>query len=215
MNFDLSIAGEKVKPHQSLALHIMVGLALIGFGVISYFFYAFTYVATKSQFPLHDLKVWAIVMLFFGFIIIFITIFRKSWMIYPKNNRIFRIIELIACVSFLVLSYGNALKMPAAIFAILSLGILYAIFQEEGNNKPLLLSVSDEGINLPSTARRKFLEWTEVESIILRFGTITVECQGNSFFQWNVNNINFDNEIFEAYCKSQVAEHKNKRIKDW
>jgi O-antigen/teichoic acid export membrane protein len=215
MTFELPVVGEKVKPHQSLALHIMIGIALIGFGLISYVFYAFTYIITKTQSPLFDLKLWAIIMLVFGFVIIFIAIFRKRWMIYPKNNRIFRIIELIACVLFIVLSYDSSLKMPAAIFSILGLGILFAIFWESGNNKPLFVSVSDEGVTLPATSRRKFLEWTEIESIILRFGTITIECTGNNYFQWNVNNINFDSEIFEAYCKSQTEKNRAKRIKDW
>lgn len=215
MNFELPVIGEKVKPYQSLALHVMIAFALIGFGIISYVFYAFTYIVTKSQSPLFDLKLWGIIMLVFGFVILVIAIFRKKWMIYPKNNRIFRIIELIACVLFIFLSYGNSLKMPAAIFSILSLGILFAIFWEGGSNKPLLISVSDEGVKLPSTARTKFLEWTGIDSIILRFGTITIECTGNTFFQWNVNNIHFDNEIFEAYCKSKIEENREKRVKDW
>ncbi len=215
MNFELPVIGEKVKPYQSLALHVMIAFALIGFGIISYVFYAFTYIVTKSKSPLFDLKLWGIIMLVFGFVILAVAVFRKRWMIYPKNNRIFRIIELIVCVLFIFLSYGNSLKMPVAIFSILSLGILFAIFWEGGNNKPLLISVSDEGVKLPATARTKFLVWTVIESIILRFGTITIECTGNTFFQWNVNNINFDNEIFEAYCKSKIEENREKRIKDW
>ncbi len=215
MNFELPVTGEKVKPHQSLALHIMIAIALCAFGTISYVFYAFTYIATKSLSPVLDLKVWGIIMLIFGFVILAITIFRKSWMIYPRNNRIFRIIELAACILFIFLSYGNSLKMPAAIFAILSLGIVFAMFWEGGNNNKLFIDVDDEGIKLPATARTKFLSWTEVDNIIFKFGTLTIDCTNNTLYQWNINSVNFDTQVFETYCNSKIEEHRAKRVKDW
>ena len=91
MNFELPVIGEKVKPYQSLALHVMIAFALIGFGIISYVFYAFTYIVTKSKSPLFDLKLWGIIMIvnevtFLEYLSMLIMIRKRVWKIFDYRR---------------------------------------------------------------------------------------------------------------------------------
>ena len=98
-------------------------------------------------------------------------------------------------------------------FAALSAGLIFGIFWERKSAETLYVHIDDEGLRLP-VMRRKFIPWTEVENVVMRFGTLTINCVDNHFFQWNISNGKEDNEIFEAFCNAKVEEHKGKRRND-
>jgi len=57
MNFDFHLAEEKVKPHQSIALHILIAIALMAFGIISTVFYEYTFL-NKQPHAMLALPAW-------------------------------------------------------------------------------------------------------------------------------------------------------------
>jgi hypothetical protein len=215
MEFIIPLIAPKIKPHQSMAMHALIAFALMGFGTISYVFYAYSYVSTQSHQPLAQFKLWALIMLVFGLLLFMVIFFRKNWLIYPKNNRLFRIFELVLCITFVALSYMHNEKMPAAIFGILSAGILFALIKEGDAPKEIAVIINDAGIQLPPMARNRQLKWTETDSVMLKHGTITIECADNHFYQWNTNPINFDIAALDAFCKLQVEQMREQRIKEW
>jgi hypothetical protein len=92
--------------------------------------------------------------------------------------------------------------------------IVFGLFWERASGNKLFIHVDEDGIRLPVTAKRRFIPWTEVEEIIYRFGTLSIECVGNHLYQWNIALADFDNEIFEAFCIAQVEGNRGKRRND-
>jgi hypothetical protein len=215
MEYEIALPAEGIKQHQSVAMHALIAFALIGFGIISYVFYAYSYAITESHQPLLRFRSWAIIMLVFGIFLFAVIFLHKQWLIYPKNNRIFRWLELLVSLVFIGLSYMHNEKMPATIFGILCLGIIYALIKESSTPSKPLVVLNKQGVQLPALARNRHLNWTEIEAVMLKHGTLTIECADNHFYQWNTNPINFDPNELHSFCISQIELAKPQRIKEW
>jgi hypothetical protein len=71
------------------------------------------------------------------------------------------------------------------------------------------------GLRLP-VVRRRFIPWTEIDNVVLRYGTVTINCLDNHLFQWTIADYGFDNEVFERFCNARVEENVSKRVNnDW
>jgi len=209
--FTLTLAEDKVKPYQTVALHFLVGLALLTFGILSYVFYYYTIIATEYKSSLPEFRKWGIAMIVPGIVILFFALFRGRWLKQPKNNKLFRIIEIVCALVYAGYFVLGQWWLPAGIFGILALTLLMAILWEGSRNRLQFIHIGDKGIELPGTARRRSLEWNEVEQVILRFGILTIDCYDNHLYQWNVNTPEFSKEELEAYCAKLVKENEHKK----
>lgn len=202
MTFELPLVEERVKPHQVTALHLITALAFTGTGAVLYKLY-------------EPVKEWALALLIAGVALLITVFVRNRWLIRREVNRYFRIGELmiLLCISsFMVL---KGWTVPAAMFGILSAVVLFALYWERGGGSMLQIRIDTEGIKLPVTSRRRFIEWPDVEQVILRFGILTINCADSRLHQWNVHNTDFDKEVFEAFCQRQVEGARSRRIADW
>jgi hypothetical protein len=200
MVFELPLHDERVKPHQVTTLHLVCALAFIFTGLII-FVYNYT------------IPMWGLAILIAGIGLLLTVIMRNKWLLKRKNNLAFRIGEFIVAGGITGLSFAEQWKFPMGIFGVLSAAILFAIYWERSVGTVLNIRIDESGFKLPVTARKRFIPWTEIDDVIFKFGTLTVECLDNHFFQWNINT-QIDQEIFEAYCIAQVEENKSKRRKD-
>ena len=57
--------------------------------------------------------------------------------------------------------------------------ITFGIFWERAAGNKLSVSIDEKGVHLPVTAKRRFIPWTEVDEVMFRFGTLSIECVGN------------------------------------
>lgn len=203
MMFELPLTEARVKPHQVTALHLLAGLVMTGCGSI----------LSLMQSPVHT---WTLALLVAGVLLLGISLLRNKWIRQPKVNRLFRIGELMILLCLTSYFAINKFNIPAAMCGILGAAILFAIFWEQQSNVPLSVRVDDAGIKLPPTSRRRQLNWREVEQVLLRFGTLTINCHDNRLYQWTVGAIEFDKDSFEKYCNNQIEEGKLKRDpNDW
>jgi len=201
MSFELPLTEEKVKPHQSTAMHLMSGFIFSGTGAI--------FLAISQP-----LKYWGIALLVAGLLLLVTTVIKHRWLVLTGANRIFRIAELLI---FLCLASYCAMHkwwVPTTMFGVLSASILMALLWENGENN-LLIRVDEQGIKLPVTSRKRFIDWSEVEKVLLRYGTLTVDCADNRLFQWNVKKMDVDAATFDAYCSKMIEEGKDRRAADW
>ncbi len=201
MVYDLPIMEEKVKPHQVTTLHMVAALAFIVTGAII--------VVYNYTIPL-----WGAAILSAGILLTVLVMAKNKWVISNPINPIFRVVELLIALAIAAYSLIMTWKFPAGIFGVLSAALLFAIYWERSSGSELSVHIDNDGIKLPVTARKRFKPWTEIEAVILRFGILTVNFTDNSFVQLDLSNPEFDNEIFEAYCNTQVEENKSKRRKD-
>ena len=201
MVYDLPLEEVKVKPHQITTLHLVCALAFIVAGLI---IAVYNYV----------IGTWGGVLLAAGILLAAVTMVKNKWVTSNKVRPVLRVIELLISAAICILSFVKQWKFPEVIFSVLSLTIAFALYWERAADAALKIHIDDNGISLPVTARKRFISWPEVELVVLRFGTLSINCADNRLFQFNVPAYDKDNEILEAYCAAKVEDNRGKRIVD-
>src|SRR5690606_17000984 len=148
-------------------------------------------------------------------VILFAALFRNKWLRKPSINKVFRIGELLILAAAAIYLLTLNLTVPAVVFGILAATMIFSLTWETGKDTRLYVQVRDQGISLPVTSRRRSVAWLEVEKVLLRHGTITINCVDNRMYQWvtAANDINVVE--FEAYCDALIQAAMKDRKKDW
>ena len=201
MTYDLPLEEVKVKPHQVTTLHLLCALAFIGTGTI---------IAVYN----YTIPIWGVALLIAGCLLAGFTVFKNKWITSDKVTFPLRILELIISLAVALLSFAQHWKFPAFIFSMLSVAVIFALYWERATGGALFIHIDDEGVRLPVTSRKRFLNWAEIEQIVLRYGTLTIDCTDNRLFQYNITDADVDSELLEAYCKAKVESNRSKRVKD-
>jgi hypothetical protein len=202
MVFDLMLFDEKVKAHQITTLHLLCGFAFMVTGII---------IAVYN----YSIPMWGVAILISGITLLALAVFKNKWLISNKINLIARLAELVITTSIAILSLAHQWKFPLGIFSALSAALVFGILWERNAGKPLFVHIDDSGVRLPSTSMKRFIPWNEIEEVVFRYGTLTVDCVNNNLFQWSIKNANGDHEALESYCNNKIEEYKHKRVKDW
>ena len=201
MAYELQLVEEKVKMHQVTALHLICSFAFIGAGAIIYVYN-------------ETVKPWGVVLLVSGFLLMALTLFKNRFVTAPKPNTIFHIAELLLAAPLAVYAGVMRWNVPLGIFGAISAALVFALFWERKGNAIQSIHITESGISLPFESRKRSLQWTEVEKVLLRFGTLSIDCVDNRLFQWNIRDIDFKPADLETYCLKHVEDNREKRIKD-
>lgn len=224
MAFEIPLAEQKIKPHQVTALHLMMGFALVATGafIISVFFammlipFSWEPVAKGSEINVHSILLPEYIMVVAGLAILFLSFFRNKWLLKPRNNKALRRVELGFCVTLTVYSGLTGAFVITAIFGILAAAIIYSFSAENAGGQQPAVTVDEKGIRLPAIAKRRNINWAETERVLLRHGTLTINCIDNRLYQWITTANNIDGQAFEAYCTAHIEAAKQDRKKyDW
>lgn len=202
MVFDLMLFDEKVKSHQVTTLHLLSGFALIVTGII---------IAVYN----YSIPLWGIAILVCGLVLVSLAIFRNKWLTSKKINLVARIAELALTSGIAVLSLVEQWKFPLGIFSVLSAALVFAIYWERTAGTPLFIHIDDAGIKFPVTSRKRFIPWNEIEDVVYRFGTLTINCTNNNILQLSIKSADAGQEALESYCSTKIEEFKGKRVADW
>lgn len=202
MTFELALPEMRAKHHQVTALHLMAALAMIGSGAVLHQLYP-------------PAAIWSLVLAGTGIVLLYFTVFRNKWLTDNKANRIIRILELLLMIGLSLFFISKQWTQPAVMFGVLAAAMSFALFWEKKANTTQIIRIDEQGIKLPITSRKRSITWPEVEQVILRFGILTIDCEDNRLYQWNIATADIDTEIFEAFCKAQAEAGKKKRVADW
>ncbi len=203
MVFELPLTEQRVKSHQVTALHLLVALASIGAGAVLSYFY-------------DPAATWGLVLLAVGVLLMLLAMFRNKWLLGKKVNRVVRVFELMIMLGLASFAAIQKWTPPAVMFSVLSAALLFAIIWENQGDSSLKIFVDEEGVKLPVTSRKRFVAWMDIDQLLLRFGTLTVNCSDNRLFQWTVGATDFDKQQFERFCEQQIEAGRAKRDKnDW
>lgn len=215
MHFDLPLAEEKVKQRQVITLHLIVSFTLMGTGVFSLLLKSFfatlppEKVAVLMNFTLS--KGWGIGILVLGIALIAMILTKSRWLLQKEINKKVRGVELIIMLGLAGFAAINEMYVPALLYGLVAAAIVFAIYWEGVSDNTLYIHINDKGIKLPLTSRKKFLEWWEIDQVLLRFGILTIDCHDNRLFQWNIQTLNFDKEDLKRFCSEHIAESREKR----
>lgn len=200
MSFVLPLKENRVKPHQITALHLILALAFTATGAVFHWIYS--------------ASLWGIGLMILGGLLLVVSLFTNRWLLRPSINRTIRIGELL--ISLCVLSYSviNKMYFPAAMYALFGSALLFALLWEGNKAKKQVIQITVDKIKLPVTARRKNIEWFEIEKVILKYGTLTVNCVDGRMFQWTIDAYDFEDNLFQEFCEQQVNEAIKDRAKN-
>jgi len=147
-----------------------------------------------------------------GLFILVMAVARNKVLTRHAVNRLFRIAELVVAAVVSGYCLLQHMPFPAGIFGALGLAVLFALFWERENNTALFVHIDNEGITLPSAGRSKIVPWTEAEAVMLRFGTLSIDCTDNRRFQWNIREFTFKPTELEQFCSDKIEESRSKRL---
>ena len=217
MNFELPLTEEKVKRQQVITLHLIVTFTLLATSVcllLVRFLINSLSEEQRSQLQGFSLPVSRSILVgMAGLALLGLLLFRNAWLTSPRINRIVRFAELFMVLGMASFAAYYGMMVAALIFGVVSAAVFFAVYWEGIADNTLYISVSERGIRLPVTYRKKFLDWWEVEQVLLRFGVVTIDCCDNRLFQWNIRDINFDKEYFQRFCLEQITASREKRRK--
>lgn len=224
MNFEIPLSVQKVKPHQVTALHLIIALALIGGSAIALLLNntvielpdGASAEAQKIAIEKFDLiDICSTITLVIGTFILISALFRNRWLTSTNVNRTYRIIELVVLIVICICLLFLEFTIPALLYGILAATVIFALSQEKNEDKYVTVLIDDTGIHLPKI-RRKDIRWAETEQVLLRHGTLTVNCVDNRLYQYTTSPNTIDKDAFEAYCSAQVEAARPDRKKyDW
>lgn len=224
MKFEIPLAEQKVKPHQVTALHLVTGFALLALSALGLLVNN-TIMTLPGSAPIDIQKVSIqefdsvdtalSVIMAISILILGAAMFRNKWLRRPGINKIFRVIELLIITTISIYLLSLQLNVPAALFGLLAATIVFSLFWEGSNNKNITIIFSEEGIRLPITSRRRSISWDEAEKVILRHGTVTINCTDNRMYQWVTAQQDTDPAAFEAFCYAMIETKRKDRKNDW
>ncbi len=220
MNFALPLVEEKVKKQHIITLHLIVTFILIATGAfLLMLHYLLKALPADKKATLTTLSVgpgWGIGVILAGIALLIIVISKSKWLLKKNNNRTVRAFELLLLLCFASLAAMHSIFVPAAIYGVAAAATLFAIYWESVSENSLFIHIDNEGVRLPVTSRKRFLNWGEVEQVLLRFGILTIDCSDNRLYQWNIKAEALNQEGFQQFCNEQIAQNKvNKKKNDW
>lgn len=221
MQFEIPLAEQKVKPHQVTALHLLAAFALLAASAIALLLNNNMIVIPGKEAPVNTAfdttDMVSSILMSFSLVVILAALFRNRWLRSDKVNRLFRIAELLGCAVVGIYLTAIMFYILAAMFGILAATIGFSIIWEsDKRSRSLSIIINDSIIRLPATSRKRTIHWGETERVMLRHGTITINCLNNRMYQWITAPNDIDNSVFEAYCNAQIEAAKKDRKKyDW
>ncbi len=224
MTFELPLKDERVKPHQITALHLIVSLTIIGSSALMLAVHyligqaLMREIADATKVKPHSDTEWyaALGLLFLGILLMLASLFKNKWLTQKGINRTVRIGELMVILVMASYAAMNDILIAAIMFGILGIALLFAIFWENNNDAKNAISIADDGIKLPIAARRRNIYWHEVDNVIYKYNTLTVNTLDGRMYQWTIKKNDTDKEAFATFCFAQIkAAEKNRSKGDW
>lgn len=218
MQFILPLHEDARTQRHATTLHVMLAFLLFGIGVATEGLYWFTSVSPnfKAFGAYKPFLFFGIACLAASIVLILLTVFQKTWLREGKNNLLFRIIEMVLLATSSVLFFMNGWNMPALLFGLMGAVVVFAILRERRTAESGRVSIDDAGIIVSTAARTRKLAWNEVESVLLRFSILTIECKDNRLIQQNIAGNTANAAALMDYSKEKIEAAKAVAVgNDW
>lgn len=206
-SFELTIAQKRIKQHQVTALHLMIGFLLVLMGLVTW------------SVPL-DLKtdrfsflgVVGLAYTVIGFILIVIAVFFNKRMLQkPRINKALRFLESLILLTIVVYTLIQSWYLPFAYAVSACLLIVFAFYWEFQAQKELILKMKEDSIQIPGIFIKKTIPWQDISHAVFKHQLITIDCQNNHLYQFQVRKLQPDIEqgAFNQWLQERIASHSH------
>lgn len=129
-----------------------------------------------------------------------------------------RVVEAIVMVGFGIAALRHGMNMPAVLYGLVGLAIIYSFIQEHFSGREVAVLIDANRLHVPLGARSRTLRWQEVRRVLLQHGVLTIDCVDNRLYQWNVAKKDQpETGTFQEFCFERIHAAKPLRRKsaDW
>jgi len=203
MTFIIPLAEPRVKPQQSTALHLMAAIVLCAVGFASGVLFWFTGVSPTITEAYIPFAVFGSICFVAGLAIGALAIAVRRRQQARGGGRGLRVAELVLLVAGSVVFLLQGWNFPSLLFAILAAAVVLALFAEGGSNSSSV-RFDEGGLYRPFSLRRRHIQWHDVQRVLLRHGTLTIDLKSNALLQYSVAENDLDAGIFEAWASAQA-----------
>lgn len=213
-NYYITTKQNRIKKNQVTALHLMIGFLLFMMGLVTWLVPASI---KTEQFVFLDLA--GIFYSVFGLGLILISIFFNRRIIQrPAKNQALRILEILVLLSILIYTIIQKWYLPLGYSSAALLVIVFAYFWEKSARAERVISINHQGVHVPGFFKSLSLQWQDITRIVLRHGVLTVDCNENRLYQFDVRKV-MPNEgspaPFHDFCTEMIESHKDLPKSDW
>lgn len=212
MNFIFELSAPARRRNPATALHLMVAVMLFGIAIASAFLFWFTSVSPNFQSPYFPFALFGLVCLIVSVALVALTVRQRKSATQSNKLSGWLYVELAVLLLGAVLFLFQKAYMPALLFTVMALAVAFASFSAAKRNNTGKIIFSDKQIQVPGRLRP--YPWREVNKILFRHGTLTIELSGNRIWQ-NLATTEADPEIFDAWVDSQLTKYADERAKEW
>lgn len=214
MEYKIEIQGQRYKPHQAVSLHLITAFTLLGLGAFTLLLGQADWVRTLfSRAVVSPVWIGSSLMLY-AFLVLYFLFFWRSLVLSSAGSRLLRLFHLVFALAAALLFLWSKWWLAASVGGILVPANILAIVVERKARQALFVVFRADKILLPPTARRNELAWHEVQRVLLRHGTLTIDCVNNVLYQWTIRYKASDADEFEAFCAAQIHGAEHRRIND-
>ena len=214
MNFQIELKDNRQKARQSTSLHLITGFAMSGIGAFTFLLGNANWIQTVFHAPILPSVILGTISLLYGLVVLYFIFFRNKWLQISSNNKMIRLTSVNVCGILAIIFVLSQWWLASGIAGVAAAANLFALFYEQKLAQPLFVVFDVVNIQLPASSRSRQLEWQDVARVILRHGTITIDCTNNFLYQWTVKHNDVDALTFEAFCRAQIEANKTKRMND-
>lgn len=214
MSYEIELNEQRYKPRQTTSLHLITGFAMAGIGAFTFLLADTNWIQTVFHAPIIPGAILGSISLLYGLALLFLIFTKNKTLLASETNKKMRIANTFIAGLLAIIFVLSQWWLAAGISGIVAVANLFAYFYEQKITQALYVVFDEQNIFLPATSRKKLLEWTEVERVILRHGTITIDCTNNFLYQWTVKHNNLDQAAFEGFCAAHIQLNIPKRAQD-
>jgi hypothetical protein len=173
--------------------------AILGFFLLIKAFDLYHYLESRSLVPILPFLAVGAISLFYAF-------FRNRVDVTAKHNAALRLLQSVTFFSFGFLMYRMGKSIDYISLFIWAFLTLLLFFSEKRVFKDTLLTFSENGILIPGSYRDYLVEWSSLESVVVRNDFITLFHRGKKYLQYQVLQDLSELELVKmnAYCKEQI-----------
>jgi hypothetical protein len=173
--------------------------AILGFFLLLKSFDLFHYLDNRSLVP-------TLPFLLVGALSLFYAFFRNRVDITAKHNQGLRLLQSVTFFSFGFLMYRIGKSFDYISLFVWGILTLLLFFSEKRVFKETLLTFSENGVLIPGSYRDYLVEWSTLESVVVRNDFITLFHQGKKYLQYQVLQDLSELELVKmnAFCKEQI-----------
>lgn len=190
----------------------MVAVMLFGIAIAAEVLFWFTSVSPNFQSPYFPFAVFGLACLGVSIALVVVTMRQRKAQATANKLSAWLYAELAVLLIGAGMFLWQHAWIPALLFAVMAGAVAFASFSAARKKNRSTIVFTEKEIIVPG--RLRAYPWREVNQVLYRRGTLTLELTDNRIWQ-QFATTDAEPEIFEAWVRGQLEKYAAERAKEW